>query len=137
MAITVGEQSGEIYLYADQTGNLDYDGHGKPGASTYFGFGTAVFNGDYGHSLFGGMKLRARLGAEGLYLPEGFHAVNDKMSTKNAVFQLIREQEPRFDTTFLYKSAAHNSVRKRGEMYLYRMAWFLHLKGSGTPDLRS
>lgn len=84
----------DIYLYADETGNLDYEGQGKPGASTYFGFGTAVFNGDHGDSLFGGMKLRAQLSGDGLYLPDGFHAVNDKIATKNAVFQLIKEQAP-------------------------------------------
>lgn len=34
-----------VYLYADETGNLDYEGSPNPqggGASTYFGFGTAT-----------------------------------------------------------------------------------------------
>lgn len=128
----------DIYLYADETGNLDYAGQGKNGASTYFGFGTAVFTGNHGDALFGGMNLRAQLSADGLHLPEGFHAVNDKIATKNRVFQLIREQAPRFDSTFLYKAGAYSSVRSKGEMYLYKMAWFLHFKEIAkqvsTPD---
>ena len=38
----------DVYLYADETGNLDYGGATKQGASPYFGFGTAVFIGDHG-----------------------------------------------------------------------------------------
>ncbi|MBT2538680.1 DUF3800 domain-containing protein [Arthrobacter sp. ISL-69] len=118
----------EVFLYADETGNLDYDGEGKSGASTYFGFGTAVFNGDHADALFGGMRLRAEISSSGIYLPEGFHAVNDKIHTKNQVFQLIGDQAPRFDSTFLYKAQAYDSVKRKGQNYLYKMAWFLHLK---------
>jgi hypothetical protein len=44
------------------------------------------------------------------------------------MFELIRQQAPRFDTTFLCKSNAYDNVRTKGEMYLYKMAWFLHFK---------
>lgn len=115
-------------MYADETGNLDYSPEGKSGATEYFGFGTAVFQDDHGAHLFGGLQLRAKLESSGLHLPKGFHAINDSKHTKNEMFALIREQAPRFDTTFLCKANAYPSVRAKGEMYLYKMAWFLHVK---------
>lgn len=118
----------DIYMYADETGNLDYAGAGKAGASDYFGFGTAVFRDDHGAHLYGGLQLRAKLEARGLHLPKGFHAVDDAKRTRNEMFSLIKEQAPRFDTTFLCKSRAYSYVRQKGEMYLYKMAWYLHFK---------
>lgn len=53
-----------IYLYADETGNLDYGGSPNPqggSASTYFGVGTATFiTEDHGEDLLNGLHLRAR-----------------------------------------------------------------------------
>lgn len=119
-------------MYADETGNLDYDVE-KQGASAYFGFGTAVFDRAHPEALWGGLDLRARLtdgegDRPGLQLPKGFHAVNDTPATKAATFAVIREQAPRFDSTFLYKKNAYSSVRAQGEMRLYKMAWYLHFK---------
>ncbi|MBF4628882.1 DUF3800 domain-containing protein [Curtobacterium flaccumfaciens] len=121
-----------VYVYADETGNLDYD-VSKGGASEYFGFGTAVFTDEHPEALWGGLDLRARLTAgegdrSGVQLPRGFHAVQDTPATKAAVFSEIRSQAPRFDSTFLLKREAYGSVRARGEMYLYKMAWYLHFK---------
>lgn len=121
----------DVYIYADETGNLDYSGQPDPrggGASTYFGFGTAVFRDDHGVHLEQGLRLRARLESEGLHLPGGFHAVNDSPRTRVDVFKVIGDQAPRFDCTFLYKANAYGYVRDRGEMYLYRTAWRLHIK---------
>ncbi len=115
-------------MYADETGNLDYAPAGKAGASDYFGFGTAVFRENHGEHLFGGLQLRAKLETRGLHLPKGFHAVDDSKQTKNEMFDLIREQAPRFDTTFLAKASAYPSVKQKGELYLYKMAWYLHFK---------
>ncbi len=111
-------------MYADETGNLDYDSRDSP----YFGFGTAVFPEDHGQALFDGLKLRTALARRGLQLPRGFHAKNDTTATRDAMFALIKEQGPRFDTTFLHKPSAYAPVRDRGQMYLYQMAWFLHFK---------
>ncbi|WP_203433985.1 hypothetical protein [Jiangella asiatica] len=44
------------------------------------------------------------------------------------MFDLIKTQQPRFDLTFLLKEHAYPAVRARGEMELYRMAWYLHFK---------
>lgn len=44
------------------------------------------------------------------------------------MFRLIKEQAPRFDATFLEKANAYSDVKDKGPMYLYRLAWFIHLK---------
>lgn len=118
----------DVYMYADETGNLDYSGSDKPGASDYFGFGTATFYGDHGRELMQGLQLRARIAASGVNLAKGFHAVDDSHSTRTEMFSTIAEQAPRFDTTFLLKSRAFPAVREEGEMRLYKLAWYLHLK---------
>lgn len=113
-------------MYADETGNLDYQE--QAGASTYFGVGTAVFCGNHGEALGGGLALRADLAAAGVKLRRGFHAVDDSKSVRSQVFDLIRTQQPRFDTTFLYKRNAYPSVRERGQVYLFKTAWYQHFK---------
>jgi hypothetical protein len=118
----------EGYLYADETGNLDYAGSGKTGASDYFGFGTAVYYDDHGSQLMQGLRLRTKVTANGVSLARGFHAVDDSHATRNQMFDAIAGQAPRFDTTFLLKSAAYPRVRQAGEMRLYKMAWYLHFK---------
>nr|WP_247600891.1 DUF3800 domain-containing protein [Cellulomonas hominis] len=115
-------------MYADETGNLDYEGDGKEGASPYFGFGTAVFDHDHGSELWEGLLLRADLESRGLNLPKGFHAINDSNHTRGDMFELIKQQAPRIDTTFLCKANAYDYVKQRGQMYLYKMAWFQHFK---------
>lgn len=66
----------DVHLYADETGNLDFESHGTDGASEYFGFGTAVFNGDHGDALMEGLKLRAEASSHGIHMARGFHAVD-------------------------------------------------------------
>lgn len=118
----------DVFLYADETGNLDYEAGVGNGESPYFGFGTAAFTGDHGAQLFRGLATRAALSAAGLDLPGGFHAKNDTTLTRQAMFDLIQASAPRFDMTFLCKPNAYQSVKDRGQMYLYKMAWYLHLK---------
>lgn len=116
----------EVFLYADETGDLDLAS--SPGTSTFFGFGTAAFVGDYGDRLWEGFHLRCELEGRGVHLQRGFHAKNDSRATRSEVFSLIAAQAPRFDMTFLDKRAAYDSVRSRGSAYLYKVAVFLHLK---------
>lgn len=116
----------EIYVYADETGDLDMSG--SPGSSRYFGFGTAVFEGDHGHYLWEGLQLRCRLERRGISLPRGLHAKDDSHATRSEVFELIEAQAPRFDTTFLAKENAYGYVRAAGQMRLYKLAWYLHFK---------
>ena len=121
-----------IYLYADETGNLDYGGSPNPqggGASTYFGVGTATFiTEDYGEDLLNGLHLRAEATKNGIHLPKGFHACEDSNKTRSEMFAEIQRQSPRIDTTFLYKANAYQYVRDAGPLRLYKMAFFLHLK---------
>lgn len=88
----------DVFMYADETGNLDYSGEPDKsnggGASIYFGFGTAVFPAAHGSHLLDALRLRARLEADGVNLPQGFHAYNDSHRIRNQVFELIKEQAP-------------------------------------------
>jgi len=68
----------DLFMYADETGNPDYQD--QPGSSTYFGVGTALFIGDHGTALG------------------------------------------------LYKQNAYLSVRRQGQVWLYKAAWYLHFK---------
>lgn len=113
-------------MYADETGDLDMSG--SSGSSTYFGFGTAVFDRDHGSELWEGLQLRCQLEARGVRVPKGLHAKNDSSATRGEVFDLVRRQAPRLDTTFLLKSNAYPNVRQAGQVYLYKMAWFLHFR---------
>jgi hypothetical protein len=117
----------DVFMYVDETGNLDFDGAAKgSAASIYFGFGSAVFREDHGHHLWDGLTLRARLEGEGTQLARGFHAKNDRHAVRNEVFAAIHRQKPRIDTTFLCKANAYEAVRARGQMELYKLAWRLH-----------
>lgn len=116
----------EVYMYADETGDLDMSG--SRGSSTYFGFGTAVFAHDHGNELWQGLRLRCRLEQHGVRLPKGLHAKNDNPLTRTEVFELIRRQAPRLDTIFLCKRSAYEDIYERGTVYLYKLAWYLHFK---------
>ncbi len=120
-------------MYADETGNLDYDAAQKIGATSYFGFGTAVFTGDHGQALWKGLRLRAAIergeeASSGVRLPRGFHARDDSNRTRAQMFAEIAREAPRFDATLLRKASAFERVKLRGEMYLYKYAWFEHFK---------
>lgn len=113
-------------MYADETGNLDYNL--ARGGSRYFGIGTATWTGDHGGALWQGARLRFEHAQVGVHCPAGYHAKDDTHATRSDVYRVIRSQVPRFDMTFLAKANAYESVRVRGEGYLYRMAWYLHFK---------
>ena len=118
----------DVYLYADETGNLDFDGASKQGGSAYFGFGTAMFQEDHGEYLWRGLRLRASLERDSVNLPKGFHAVHDSNRTRAQMFEELAAQAPRIDATLLLKANAYDYVRRAGEMRLYKMAWYLHFK---------
>ena len=123
---------GDVYMYADETGNLDYETGGKQGATPYFGFGTATFTGPHPDALWGGQALRMHLAQAGLSLPKGFHAKNDSWETRKAVLKEIGGQDARFDFTLLNKANAYPHIREEGDMRLYKMAWYLHFKEIAT-----
>lgn len=125
-AVPDGPGGRDVYMYADETGNLDFSG--APEASSYFGIGTSTYFGPHQEAIGEGLALRFDLERQGLNLPRGFHAVNDTRHTRTDVFTAIKGQAPRFDTTFLRKSKAYSSVVKKGPTYIYKLAWYLHFK---------
>lgn len=118
----------DAFVYADESGNLDYEGAEKDGASDYFGFGTAIFEGDHSVEMWDGHVMRAALSGRGIDMSKGFHAKDDTWEVRNSMFALLCNQQPRIDATFLLKSGAYDDVRAKGEIWLYKYAWFLHLK---------
>jgi hypothetical protein len=116
----------KVYMFADETGNLDYNVSG--GGSRYFGIGTATWKDDHGEHLWQAAQLRFEHAEKGIELPGGYHAKDDRPATRMEVYRLVAAQAPRFDTTFLAKTAAYPAVRAKGDNYLYQMAWFLHFK---------
>lgn len=77
----------DVYMYADETGNLDYNVSG--GGSRYFGIGTATWQGDHGEHLWQGSQLRFKHAKAGVELPAGYHAKDDSHATRAEVYQLI------------------------------------------------
>jgi hypothetical protein len=122
----------DIYIYADETGNLDYSPAGISRASSYFGFGTAIFTGHHGEELWRGLALRSRVergdGHGHVTIRNGFHAVRDSNRTRAEMFNEIANQSPRVDATLLLKRNAFPEVVRKGEMYLYKLAWYLHFQ---------
>lgn len=115
-----------VYMYADETGNLDYNV--GSGGSRYFGIGTATWTGEPAEHLWHSERMRFGHAAAGIECPRGYHAKDDSRTTRNEVYQVIKDQAPRFDTTFLAKENAYPHVKARGQIYLYKLAWFLHFK---------
>jgi hypothetical protein len=113
----------DVFMYADETGNLAYDK-----GSTYFGIGTATWKSQPAEHLWQAEHMRFRHARAGVECTKGYHAKDDSRTTRNEVYQLIKDQGPRFDTTFLAKANAYPSVRDQGPAYLYQLAWFLHFK---------
>ena len=64
----------------------------------------------------------------------GFHAAIDSNKTRTEVFSLISTHEHRFDFTFLDKREALPSVSKKGEIYLYKLAFLSIPKGINEDD---
>jgi hypothetical protein len=118
----------DVFMYADETGNLDYAV--DTGGSKYFGIGTATYPSAETHAeaMAEGLRLRLAHARAGVDLPRGYHAVDDAKITRQEVFDVIAVQAPRFDVTFLAKKYAYPEVKAKGDIYLYRLAWFLHFK---------
>ncbi len=114
----------DIYIFADETGDLGY----TETSSEYFGFGTVTFEENFAESLWDGFRIRCELERQGHELKGGFHAKDDKYSIKKEIFGLISQMNLKYDFTFLTKANAIPSVKSRGELYLYKLAWFLHFK---------
>lgn len=123
----------DLYLYLDETGELSLSD------SSYFGLGQATFRGETGSQEWEGKKLRFDLERDGVRLPKGFHAKNDKESTREKVVDLIARHAPRFDITLLHKRCVPEELKRAvlaGEIDLYRLAWEKHFIYQATYLLR-
>jgi hypothetical protein len=114
----------EVYVFADETGDLGY----TSSSSRYFGFGTLSVEENFPLILWNGFKLRCALENSGYQLKEGFHAKVDKFAIKKEMYGLISNMNVKFDFTFLNKDNAYPSVKDKGELGLYKLAWYLHFK---------
>ena len=97
----------EIYVFADETGDLGYN---LVSGSKYFGFGTVILEDSSSSSMWEAFKLRCALETSGIPLVHGFHAQQDKFQIRSQVFNLILQSRPVFDFTFLNKANAIASV---------------------------
>lgn len=79
----------DIYMYADETGNLDYN-LGE-GSSRYFGIGTATWVGRHGVDLWQATALRFRHAAAGIECPGGYHATLGTKARKRAFQKAITD----------------------------------------------
>lgn len=123
----------DLYLYLDETGQLGLS------SSPYFGLGQAMFKGEMGSMTWEGTKLRFDLERNGVRLPKGFHAKNDRESTREKVFDLIAKHAPRFDFTLLRKKYLPEKSRQdieSDEIALYYLAWKKHFTYQATYLLR-
>lgn len=123
----------DLYIYLDETGQLE------PSGSAYFGLGQATFRGEMGALEWEGTKLRFDLERKGVHLPKGFHAKNDKESTREKVFDLIAKHGPRFDVTLLHKKyipEEYNQAIKIDAITLYFLAWKKHFVYQATYLLK-
>lgn len=119
----------DVYLYLDETGDLDVSGKAK--ASPYFGLGSAMFVGEHAQQVWEGMRLRLNLEAENLRLPDGMHAYKDKPTVRHRVLNLIARHRPRIDVTLLKKDRAYPSVQakmRNNKFYIYQYAWYVHFR---------
>lgn len=114
----------EIYIFADETGDLGY----TESSSKFFGFGTVTIENEFAQILWDGFKLRCELEKQGFDLKAGFHAKDDKYSIKKDIYALISKMDLKYDFTFLNKANVYSSVKSRGELGLYKLAWFLHFQ---------
>lgn len=115
----------DIHIFADETGDLGYN---LISGSQYFGFGTVALDAPPPQSLWSSFQLRCELEARGFPLKDGFHARNDRYQVKAEVFNLISQCQPIFDFTFFNKANALDHVRAKGDIGLYKLAWYLHFK---------
>ncbi len=112
----------ERFVFADEAGNFDFSSN--KGASRYF-IVTTVTMGECrtGDAL---AHLRRTLTWQGINLAKPFHATEDPPAVRAAVFDLLKRAPIRVDATVLEKRKAEPQLR--GELELYKMAWFLHFK---------
>ena len=118
------------YLYADESGNFDFSLN--DGASRYFILTTVALN---SHAIVADLlELRRELASEGVELPQGFHAANDKWPTRMRVFDILIKHDFRVDATILEKRKVDPVIRQTDSVF-YGFVWYNHLKHTARDIL--
>lgn len=114
-----------VFMYADETGNLDYNVAG--GGSRYFGIGTATWHGEPGEHLWQVERMRFAHSAAGFENSKGYHAKDDsraaapRLRPHTAASAPVRHHVPGQVEGIPQRARA-------GQTYLYQLAWYLHFK---------
>lgn len=115
-----------VFLFSDETGNFDFSRN--RGASRYFGVGTLLLRDDGPDRLCAELtRLRRRLAWAHHGLDSCFHATQDSLPVREAVFALLERHDLRFDVTMLEKSKAQPQLRET-EHRFFQHAWYYHLR---------
>lgn len=113
-----------MIIWADELGTIAYGDSQQP----YFGFGTVASLTPLSELAAKAEELRYSLSMDGVDLSKGFHCRDDSYDTRTAFFALVHDHVEDFNATLLCKENAYGYVKSRGDMHLYRMAWYLHIK---------
>ncbi|QIK63433.1 DUF3800 domain-containing protein [Leucobacter viscericola] len=108
-------------MFLDESGTPDFD---PAAGSTYFAFGSATYSTDRPIPLQAFHDLRT--GTRSALL-NGFHAVDDSLTTRAEMFELIAQHPARFGATFMLKANAHDHVRQREKIWMYKYTLYRHL----------
>lgn len=118
------------YLYADESGNMDFRCHHKhPGATKYFALGTLEIEGeDKMEALRGDLtKLRYEVARHRPAFEGYFHASEEKQPVRDAVFEVLQGHDFKVDVTLIEKSKSMPHVRDTDQRF-YKHAWYYHFK---------
>lgn len=118
------------YLYADESGNMDFrDHHQHPGATKYFSIGTLLIDGEENMQALRAdlTALRYDIMRERPAFDGYFHASEDKQAVRDEVFKVLQMHQFKVDVTILEKSKAMPKVRPDDPTF-YKYAWYFHLK---------
>lgn len=119
------------YLYADESGNMDFKCHHTyPGATRYFALGTLAIDGE--DNLAGLrtdlVQLRYDLAkSQPSKFTGSFHATQDAQSVRDAVYEVLDGHKFKVDVTLLEKSKAMPHIRSTPPTF-FKYAWFYHFK---------
>ena len=111
------------FVYADESGN--FDSSRNRGASRYFILTTIAVE---EHLISIRLQeLRRKLLWNGVEIPNGFHATEDRQTVRDEVFTILGGSNLRIDSTVFDKPKARPELRQN-RLDFYSFAWFNHLR---------
>ena len=120
------------FVFADEAGDFTFKN--KQGASKYFLLCTlSTDDCALSHEL---LHIRRTLCADGDAERQQLHASEDLQSTRDSVFQALRNHQLRVDVTLLEKNKAQPQTRT-SEAVFYQYAWFYHFRHVGPRLLKN